>query len=45
MSIVAILLVIALILFVLAGLPIPSPVGLGWWGLAFFTAAQLVGKL
>jgi hypothetical protein len=46
MTISAILLLIAVILFVVAAINIPSPkVNLGWAGLAFFAGAFLAEKL
>jgi hypothetical protein len=43
MPISTVMLVIALVLFILAALPIPSPVNLGWAGMAFLTIAVLAG--
>lgn len=45
MSIALILTAAALVLFVLAALNIPSPVGLGWLGMACYVGAKLVGGL
>jgi len=41
-------LIVALVLFILAALAVPMPPwvsGIGWLGLAFFTAAQIVPVL
>jgi hypothetical protein len=35
--------IVALVLFILAGLNVPSRVGLGWFGLACYMLALLIG--
>lgn len=37
--------IVALILFLLAAFNVPSPVGLGWLGLACYVGSMLVGNL
>lgn len=39
-----ILIVIALLLFFLAAINIPSPISLGWLGMFFYVGSTLVGK-
>jgi hypothetical protein len=39
-----ILLVVALILFILAAIPIPSRINLGWAGLAVWVLSILIGS-
>lgn len=43
MSLATIFLIVALILFILASVPTSSRISLGWLGLAFVTAAELLG--
>ena len=38
-----IFIIVALILFVIAALPVASPINLGWLGMAFLAAAALTG--
>ncbi len=42
--IVTVLLIIALILFILAGIGVPAKTNLGWWGLAFVTVTMLIAN-
>lgn len=45
MTLAMVLTVIALILFILAALNIPSPVALGWLGMACYVGSKLAGGL
>lgn len=43
MSLFTLFVLVALVLFVLSAIGIPSRIGLGWLGLAFYMLALLIG--